>query len=403
MAPLSILPAALLAAALAAPDAPPDAPPRVSMLTFDPGDDLFAAFGHVALVATPDGGAPPKVYSFGNYDFARPDAKWRYACGHLDYWVSVSTLDATLERYRGFDRGAALRDLDLSPRQAEALVAALERATLPQNRTYRYNHVANNCCTKVRDLVDGATGGALRGRFSRLPASDTYRGWLRRSLAERPLWLALIDFSLGPSFDRPIDRYEEEFLPSVLSADLDAATLPDGRPLVSGRRRLLPARAVGSAGRGARLEASLLPGAAAIFSLACLALALAGARPWARRAAGVLLAIFGLASGACGALLVFLQLGVHVDAHGNANHLLAPAAHLWLVIPGVALVVRGRLGPRLARVTRLYLAAAVACLGAALLLALGYQDNLRYVALAVGPAISMMLLSTATLAYRRRP
>jgi hypothetical protein len=347
---------------------------RVSILTFEPGQDLFAAFGHIALV-TRRSGASARVYNFGNYDFGRPAAVWRYAKGELDYWISVSTLDSTLKRYRHFNRGAVLRTLDLNDQQTKALVESLEQATLPENRRYRYNHITHNCCTRVRDIVDNATGGALLRQFSTRPASRTYREWLWTLLGDRPAWLAFLDISLGPSVDGSVTRYEEQFLPLVLSADLDEAVLSDGRPLVALKEQLLP--------QGARVQGRPhwwwgLLGATSGLGALCLALAW-GARPWSRRVLGGLISLFGLTSGLAGAWLVFLALGSHVDAHGNANLLVFPMTHLWLIGPGIGLLGSGRLGANLSHWTWRYLAVSVAAAWGALVLGLlGYQELARW-------------------------
>ena len=36
------------------------------------------------------------------------------------------------------------------------------RNLLRQNRNYRYDHLDDNCSTRVRDLIDRITGGSLR-------------------------------------------------------------------------------------------------------------------------------------------------------------------------------------------------------------------------------------------------
>lgn len=357
----------------------------VSILTFEPGQDLFAAFGHIALV-TRRTESSSKVYNFGNYDFGRPAAVWRQAKGELDYWVSVSTLDSTIKRYRHFDRGAVLRTLNLDERQTRRLVESLERATLPENRRYRYVHTTNNCCTRVRDILNDATGGALFRQFSTRPASRTYREWLWTLLGNRPGWLAFLDILLGPSVDRPITRYEEQFLPHVLSADLDETILSNGAALVARQEQLVPQRQELPKGHTSWWWGLL--GATGGLGALCLALSM-GARPWARRVVGWILVLFGLTSGLTGAWLVFLALGCHTDAHGNANLLVLPVTHLWLIAPGSALLLSGHLGTNLAHRTRRYLATSMAAAWGALLLdVLGYQELWRW-------ALPMALLISA--------
>jgi hypothetical protein len=359
--------------------------PQIQVLTFEPGADLFSAFGHIALVATLPNGAT-KVYNFGNYDFVSPGSVWRYAKGDLEYWVSVATLSSTLKRYRHFDRGAVLRELALSESQAERLIDNLERTTRPENRNYRYNHATNNCCTRVRDVINDATGGILFDRFSARSARRTYRGWLRTLLADRPYWLTFIDVSLGPSVDRPLTRYEEQFLPLVLSADLDETILADGKSLVVRKEQLLPQQARPSANSSLCWTGL---GVSIGFLLLCVGLAVSSSR-WSGRVLGAVLALFGLTLGIVGAWLAFLALGTHADARGNANLLLFPVTHLWLVVPGIALLVRGCLGPRLGPWTKWYLLVSVlaACVALGLDLA-GYQDSLCWAAVVLGPDIGV--------------
>jgi hypothetical protein len=68
-----------------------------------------------------------------------------------------------------------------------------------------------------------------------------------------------------------------------------------------------------------------------------------------------------------------------VDAHGNANLLVFPMTHLWLIGPGIGLLGSGRLGANLSHWTWRYLAVSVAAAWGALVLGLlGYQELARW-------------------------
>ena len=49
-----------------------------------------------------------------------------------------------------------------SPRmRRRGLRKNLPSMCVPENRYYEYQHFLNNCCTRIRNLVDEASGGAI--------------------------------------------------------------------------------------------------------------------------------------------------------------------------------------------------------------------------------------------------
>lgn len=370
------------------------APYRISVLTFEPGNDLFAAFGHTALVVDYGASGQSKVYNFGTFNLEQGSAKWRYMQGDLSYWLSVSTLSSTLKRYRQFGRGGTVQTLDLTAARASWLAKTLESLTDPSRRHYQYRHFDNNCCIKVRDLVDEATEGRLRAIFQRQRAGRSYREWTRSLMAPHPFLALLVDFVLGPAADRPINRYQEEFIPAVFAEDLAAATHQDRRPLVIQSE---PVRPTGPAPEVHNLQQALYAlGALALVFLGSVVFAAASPRRRAsRRWLGSALVIYGVSLGLLGALLAFFQFTTHRFTHGNENHLLTPISHLWLAVPGAWLLVRQELGPRLRRATGVYLWGALALIGCDLLwkeIADVPQDNLRFL---LPVAAASVLLLTA--------
>ncbi len=353
----------------------------VFVLTFEPGADLFAAFGHTALVVERPGTGPRKVYNFGTYDFDAPDAKLRYAAGDLTYRLSVSTYKSTLERYRHFGRGGTLQELSLGPEQAEELVALLEEHTQPEKRTYQYRHFTNNCSTKVRDLIDRVTGGALSAQFKSRLAVRTYREWTRHYTGPFPLWAAAIDFALGPAADEPVSRFDEQYLPSTLADDLARATLKDPpRPLVRRTETFGPLGSAPFRDKDAWEIWYFIVAGAVFFAAALLPIAL-GDRTASRRIFGCALTAWGFVTGILGALLLLLQTTAHTDTHFNENHLLSPLTNLWLIVPGIGLLLKGRLTAHVGRATKIYLWASFGLITADLAWKFiddAPQDNWRY-------------------------
>ena len=91
----------------------------------------------------------------------------------------------------------------------------------PENREYLYDYYDNNCSTRVRDVLDDAFGGALKNATVPLPAKQSLRTHTRR-MSQADWWLYLgLETVLGWPVDRPVSRWDEMFLPQVLSEVLD--------------------------------------------------------------------------------------------------------------------------------------------------------------------------------------
>src|SRR6185312_3663482 len=211
----------------------------VYVLTFGPGDHPFFKFGHDAIWIHDAAAGTDKVYNFGTFAFS-PRVIVDFLHGRMTYWLSVSSLPISLASYEHENRTIDVQQLTLPPEVERALQARLEVNARPENRAYLYDYFLDNCATRVRDAVDGATGGALRVS-ARTPARLTLRGQALRLTADYwPLYLAL-DIVLGPDTDRPIDRWAEMFIPEELARGLAAVTVttPEGpRPLVKEARTI---------------------------------------------------------------------------------------------------------------------------------------------------------------------
>jgi len=354
---------------------------RISVLTFEPGKDLFSAFGHTAIVVRYMASGQSKVYNFGTFDFRRKDATWRYIKGDLNYWLSVSTLSSTLKRYRNFGRGALIQRLDLNPDRARWLAKTLEAETHPSRRHYQYRHFENNCCIRVRDLIDQATGGKLRSTFEQENTRGSYRQWTRSLMADHLFYRVAVDFVLGPAGDRDLTRFEEQFLPRVFSEDLALVSLSEPRrPLVVDTQRLDPT------GRGTTADAhpvvlTVLVGLAVLFVFGVAIPVALGHGVLSRRLLGMSLFVWALFAGALGLLLVFLQTTSHFCTHDNENHVLVPLTHLWLVYPGFRLLFRADIPRKLQWTTTFYLGLSLSALflyWIGKVCALFTQENARY-------------------------
>ncbi|MBW8312659.1 MAG: DUF4105 domain-containing protein [Rhizobium sp.] len=312
------------------------AAPRIGVLTMEPGEIFWERFGHNAIIVDDPAGPGPLSYNFGFFDLDEPGFHWNFVRGRMNYRLEVLSLDHDLYGYERAGRGVVVQWLDLSPKQASALAAALAVHARPENARYTYDYYTANCSTKVRDALDDALGGALKAQLSGRSQGNTFRSESVRLAAPAP-WMA-VGFHVGLAgfADRPLSRWEESFIPMRLRDALREVKLEDGRPLVASEEPLLPHR-IGQP----PVEAPRLRGEAFLAGLALAGLVLlAGRRAPRALTAGAL--AFWTVAGLAGLTLAFLWLGTaHVAAHGNENLLLLSPLCLAL-LPGGWARLRGR-------------------------------------------------------------
>ena len=172
---------------------------QISVITVGPGQELFARFGHIGLLVEDKTEKTEKVYNFGMYNFDNPALRFKYLKGFLIYWVSAREFQSMIRAYRNEDREVEQRVLHLTPDAAAWLAEKLALNARPENRYYQYRHFLNNCCTRIRDLVDEASEGAIAAMSKEKMNSRTYRDLTRMSLAGTITGAIGVDFILGPA------------------------------------------------------------------------------------------------------------------------------------------------------------------------------------------------------------
>jgi len=357
--------------------------PRISVITFGPGDETFSKFGHDAILISDPRQAPANrelVFNYGTFRFDSPSLIMDFLKGKLSYWLSVSTLERTLEVYRAFNRSVSVQELSLSPEAALAIQAFLFENAKPENSHYRYDYYLDNCATRIRDVLDRHLGGRLAAA-SQGPAPLTYREHTRRLTVGAPFLFFGLDLAMGPLIDHPATEWQAMFLPEKVEAKLAQMTDEHGAPLVKRQRVLFdskrpPLSQTAPGFRWGWLITGVVIGAA-LYGLGH------GRGRLVALAQALALAVVGVLTGVLGSLLLVLWLLTdHAVTYWNQNVLLCP---IWaLAIPLLCLDF-GRSRPKYSRLMMGVVGAAVgsSALALLLLLVLGNQ--------ATGPAVSLFL------------
>ena len=301
---------------------------EVSLLTADPGTELYSSFGHSAIRMRELGpGGRDLVFNFGTFDFDTPNFYGKFATGKLNYMLSVATYDRFIVEYDYYKRGLREQVLDLNEEQKDFLLQHLDAQYAPERRFYKYDFFYNNCATKIRDAFDVVIGEQLVWSDT-LAEEKTFRNLIDEFVLPLPWADFGIDLALGSVIDRPATELEKQFLHTYMEQAFAKATIVKNgvsRPLVKQSRELLeyPKEAT---------QQSLLNPSVVFWFLAIIFAALTGYGFKKGKLMKVLdIALFGIL-GILGLVVTFLWFFTdHSATLWNWNILWAFPGHLVLV------------------------------------------------------------------------
>lgn len=219
--------------------APAATPPVIELYTFGRGELIFEKFGHTALcIDYNEEGRETVCFNYGVTDFTMGGAAltWNFIRGEQKFFVEPIPLSGMLSFYRHEDRTIWRQALPLPPDQARAIETKLLFDIKPENRFYIYDHFADNCTTRLRDIIDVATAGRLKvDTDATFPL--TFRQMGRRGLAELPPLIAFGDFAVGRALDKRITYWQAMFHPYVLRDHVEAVFGTTAAPVLIYERR----------------------------------------------------------------------------------------------------------------------------------------------------------------------
>lgn len=210
---------------------------RVSLVTTGPGDKIWQLEGHAAL-RVQIGETVDMAVNYGMFDFQAPNFVYRFVKGETDYMCAAYPFSIFVSEYITTGRWIHEYPLNLNREEAEALMAYLSDNLQPQNATYRYNYVKDNCATRPVQLVERALGDTLTLIGEPLTDCTTFRDVMRHYHANYPWYQFGIDLALGSGIDHKIGTREKVFAPVLLDSIITTAIRPDGQPLTNNSIRL---------------------------------------------------------------------------------------------------------------------------------------------------------------------
>lgn len=212
----------------------------VSILTCNPGLDVYSMYGHSAIRVTDPENRLDVVFNYGVFSFDSPSFIYRFAKGQTDYLMIGQTFRSFLSEYEKDQRSVYEQVLNLSPEGKSKLFQALLENARPENRVYRYNFFIDNCATRVRDMIERNAGAEIK--FTDNHPTESYRELIKK-FHHSFRWIDLgIDLLVGKKAEEPVSAYGQMFLPEYLQDQFAKAKISiDGKfqPLVRETRTLL--------------------------------------------------------------------------------------------------------------------------------------------------------------------
>ena len=193
---------------------------HVSLVTFYPGSEPHNIWGHSEIRVQQ---GPVDVYfNYGVFDFQAPAFMWRFMLGQTDYLCQpVPRAYAMLGME---NRRMVEQELNLPQDKAIMVRDFLWTNAQPENRTYRYKFLSDNCSTRPRDIIEMAAGEGLR--YPAMSDSTvTYRDILAHYCRNYAWERFGIDLVLGWDVDTVLDQRATMFIPMLLMDAVAGATI----------------------------------------------------------------------------------------------------------------------------------------------------------------------------------
>lgn len=208
----------------------------ISLITCEPGQEIYELEGHSGLrILIP--GETDMVANWGVFDFNTPNFAYRFTKGETDYMMAFEPTSNFLNRYYHNGRSVKEQVLALSDEETEAIIHMMQVNALPENRTYRYNYIKDNCATRPLELISIAIEDTLT--FCEKPKFDSFRDAMKFYHMNYPWYQFGIDLALGGDIDKGITIREETFAPVRLYEIIATATRNNGEPIVTECRTLV--------------------------------------------------------------------------------------------------------------------------------------------------------------------
>ena len=211
---------------------------QVSVITIGPYEkELYSAFGHSGIRFWDPSNGIDYFYNYGIFDFDQPNFYLNFLHGKLLYKVGKYNYKSAEAFYKSQNRFIKEQILDIDDNDKMLLFKYLEENVQPENSTYLYNYIFNNCATKIRDVLFSVF--QERVEFKSEGEGMSFRGLMDLYLKKNEWGDLGIDICLGSSIDVEASNLDQMYLPDYLFTGLEIAIL-DNKKLVNETLTYIP-------------------------------------------------------------------------------------------------------------------------------------------------------------------
>ena len=194
---------------------------EISILTCSPGMELYSLFGHTAIRIQDPAANYDQVFNYGTFDFQTPHFYLKYAQGLLPYQLTKTSFQNFMYAYQMEERSVYAQTLKLDSLQKQHLFDLLLENYRPENRSYLYNFLFDNCTTRSRDILLKSVPGEVEWKLA--DTGKNFWNLLDEYLQTSPWVQWGIHTILGQRGNRKATTFQYMFLPDYLMYGLDTA------------------------------------------------------------------------------------------------------------------------------------------------------------------------------------
>ena len=300
---------------------------KISILTCDPGNEIYSLFGHSALRIKDTKNQIDMVVNWGLFEFSENQFEFGYdfAKGRLNYFMGLQSMTNFIYEYARSNRGVREQVLNLDEQEKLNLLSIISENYKPENRNYRYEFFYDNCSSRIRDLLVEVFKKKINFHKSTLADKNTFREIIHQYLKYDP-WLELgIDLVLGKKIDVLVSNNNLMFLPEKVESILDKSQVENESEK---KNIILTKSTIVNSNKQERTSENIVKYSWGIFFITLILLYLKQShliRVWSIMNLSVL--------GILGILLIFMWWGTdHQATKMNFNLLWASPLHFILIV-----------------------------------------------------------------------
>lgn len=207
---------------------------QIYLLTVAPGEsllELYSWWGHAAFIVEDYRSGNKEVYDFGVFSMPENQVLLNFIGGRIDYLVASHSgfyYEAMMNSFLRSGRWTVLQPLHFPPEKAYQIAMYLKENVQPENNVYKYHFFKENCCTKIRDLINYGTEGALY-EATKDKSVKSLRKSAQSYLAKSFMANWGLSFLLSSAVDKPCTHWDQMYLPMELMKKVDQLEYSDGK------------------------------------------------------------------------------------------------------------------------------------------------------------------------------